>query len=585
MKIKNRIKPFYQIIPKLLLFQFVSFIILGSVTWGVSALCNLLLGLAGKAAITSGNLGFLFTHWQGYVIIALLLLLVLFYIAIELNALVLYCNKFLNMEKASVWQSIKGGFKALKKYRGIHGLLLILYITLLAPILGFGFSISLTGSFYIPNFITSVIISQPVLLIIVSIALIILTIFVVLHCFILHGALLDDMTLKKAGLVSKKLIKRNLRNFIPEMLRFILIALLVTALLSIVFSGIPLLIVHLIPMSETALLFWEIFFLSILYVIILFAMFMSVSFLIIKLSILYKNYRSKKEWHYQAKASEHHPFVIALAIIVVGACVSFSIYGATHFDKVFHTEITTKIIGHRAGGADAPENTVKGIEKAFELGAMGCEIDIQRTADGYYVVNHDNDFSRVAGVSKTPAEMTLAEVKELRVDGEPVPTLEESLEASRDKVTLFIELKGDTADEQMADDAVRVIKEMNMQDQAVLISLKQDLMEYVEEKYPEISTGYLAFISLGQIENTPFDYLSLEEEISTDDVIAAAHAKNKKVTVWTVNKENDIKRFMAGDADAIVTDAISQASEIKSQLSKRSSLEIIFQKMFLAWLY
>lgn len=262
--------------------------------------------------------------------------------------------------------------------------------------------------------------------------------------------------------------------------------------------------------------------------------------------------------------------------------MSFSLYGATHFNEVFNTQITTEIVGHRAGGSDAPENTVKGIEVAYELGATGSEIDIQRTADGYYVINHDNDFSRVAGVNKTPAEMTLAEIKKLRIDGEPVPTLEEMLEAARNKVTLFVELKGSTADEQMADDAVRIIKEMNMQDQAVIISLNQGLIEYTENKYPEMLTGFLAFISLGQIENMPFDYLSLEEEISTDDVIAAIHNKGKKVTVWTVNKENDIRRFMNGNADAIVTDAISVSKEIKEQLPNRDPLEIIFQKIILS---
>ena len=407
-----------------------------------------------------------------------------------------------------------------------------------------------------------------------------LIIFAILNSFILHGALLDNMTLKEASLTSQKLVKRNLRNFLLEMLCLIGVTLLVTVLLAVVFSGIPLVIVRFIPMDETALIFWEIFFLSILNLIILFTILMSISFLFIKLSILYKNYRNKKEWHYQPKPKAHHPFIITLAITAVGVCVLYSLYGATHFDETFHTEITTEIIGHRAGGFDAPENTAKGIEVAYELGAMGSEIDIQRTADGYYVVNHDNDFSRVAGVNKTPAEMTLAEIKEIRIGGEPVPTLEEALEASRDKVTLFVELKGSTADEQMVDDAVKTIKEMDMQDQAVIISLDQHLVEYVEEKYPEMLTGFLAFISLGQIENTPFDYLLLEEEIATDDVISAIHDKGKKVGIWTVNKEEDIERFLTGRADAIITDAVSLSARIKKQLPDRDPLTIILQKMF-----
>ena len=270
--------------------------------------------------------------------------------------------------------------------------------------------------------------------------------------------------------------------------------------------------------------------------------------------------------------------MITVTALVVVLCIVLSISGTTFFDILFPSKIDAEIIGHRAGGVEAPENTVKGIDVAYELGAKGCEIDIQRTSDGCYVVNHDADFERVAGVSKKPSEMTLSEVKELSVDGEPVPTLEEMLDASKDKVILFVELKGETADEQMADDAVRIIKEKGMQDQAVLISLKLDVLEYIEQKYPEMQTGYLAFISFGQIEDTPFDYLALEEEIATDDTIAAVHAKGKKLIVWTVNDEDDIEEFLTSEADAIITDSVKLSAQTKERLMNRKPYEIILQK-------
>lgn len=145
---------------------------------------------------------------------------------------------------------------------------------------------------------------------------------------------------------------------------------------------------------------------------------------------------------------------------------------------------------------------------------------------------------------------------------------------------LFVELKGETADNQMADDAVRIVKEKEMENQVVLISLKYDILEYIEQKYPEMQTGYLAFISFGQIESTPFDYLALEEEISTDETIAAIHDKGKKVMVWTVNEEDDIEYFMTSDADAIITDSVKLSGKIKDQLSKRTPLEVILQKAY-----
>ncbi|MBQ9679117.1 MAG: glycerophosphoryl diester phosphodiesterase membrane domain-containing protein [Ruminococcus sp.] len=579
MKLKNRIRPFYQAIPKLLTFQLVSFLLLSLLTWGISALCGLLLGLTGKTAVTSGDLSFVFTHWQGYVMIALILLMVISYVAVELNALLIYSSKLLDGEKTSVWQSVKGGFAALKKYLNLRGLAVVLYAVVLAPILGLGFSVSLTSSFYMPRFIMSVINNTPLFSIGYTVVIILLTVVAFIYCFILHGALTDGMTMKQASVNSRKLVKGNLKNFLFELICFLVIATLAAVLLTAC-AALPLLIVQLIPMGETALRFCDILFTLIPLIVLLFAALMSVSFFVLKLTMLYKKYSSEGEWQYRKQDKERHPFVITAVVLVLILCVAFSVVGVNHFDEIFHTQITAEIIAHRAGGIEAPENTVKGIEAAYELGAMGCEIDIQRTSDGYYVVNHDADFARVAGVEKTPEEMTLSEVKELSVDGEPVPTLEEMLDASRDKVILFVELKGATADDQMADDAVRIIKEKGMENQVVLISLKYDILEYIEQEYPEMQTGYLAFISFGQIENTPFDYLALEEEISTDETIAAIHDKGKKIMVWTVNEEDDIEYFMTSDADAIITDSVKLSGEIKEQLSNRSLLEIILQKAY-----
>ena len=579
MKLKDRIQPFYQAIPKLLLFQIVSSVFLSLATWAVSALADLLLGLSGKAAVSSGDLVFIFTRWQGYVMILLVLLMVISYIAVELNALILYCGMLLDGEKPSLWQSVKGGFAALKRFLNPRGLLIVLYAVVISPVIGLGFSISLTEGFYIPKFIMSVINANPLFMTGYIVLQIVLVLIAVVYCFIMHGVLLDGMTMKQASINSRRLFTRNWKNLIFELICFFVIAVSAAAIPIIFFAVLPLLINRFIPMGETALLFCNVFFSSLAVIAVALAMILSVPFLIVKLTLLYKKYGSEGEWRYQKQEKKHHPVMITLTALLLATCILLSFSGAYFYEELFPNEIKTEIVAHRAGGAEAPENTVKGIETAYALGAKGCEIDIQRTKDGYYVVNHDNDFNRVAGVSKKPSEMTLAEVKELRVDGEPVPTLEEMLDASRDKVTLFVELKGESADIQMADDAVRIIKEKGMDDQAVLISLKYDVLEYIEQKYPEMLTGYLAFISFGQIENTPFDYLALEEEIATDDTIASVHKKGKKLLVWTVNEEGDIEKFLTSDADAIITDSVKLSGKIKTRLENRMPNEVIIQKI------
>src|SRR5215471_16471459 len=53
-----------------------------------------------------------------------------------------------------------------------------------------------------------------------------------------------------------------------------------------------------------------------------------------------------------------------------------------------------RIIGHRGGGALAPENTLAGIRKAAESGIRGVEFDVMLSSDGIPVLMHDETLER-----------------------------------------------------------------------------------------------------------------------------------------------------------------------------------------------
>ncbi|MBR2122991.1 MAG: hypothetical protein IJ930_08740 [Lachnospiraceae bacterium] len=276
--------------------------------------------------------------------------------------------------------------------------------------------------------------------------------------------------------------------------------------------------------------------------------------------ISYPVEKSRRKWW--TRILVNTAILLGILLMSVGLTIAF--------DAAFPSKISVGVVAHRAGGYEAPENTAAGLETSVRAGAFGAEIDIQRTLDGYYVVNHDNTFKRVAGVNKEPSQMTLAEVKELRIDGEPVATFEEMLEGCRGRLVLFTELKGKTADIRMAEDAVRIIKEHGMEDETVIISLKYDLIDYIETHYPEMQTGYLAFASFGDTARLNCDYLALEEELATPENISSIHENGRKVIIWTMNSEQSQKRFLTGSADAIITDRVFQAAEVRKELESRS---------------
>ena len=260
------------------------------------------------------------------------------------------------------------------------------------------------------------------------------------------------------------------------------------------------------------------------------------------------------------------------------------------YAPLFAREQHTKLIAHRTGGYLAPENSVAGIIAAENAGAYGSETDVQRTSDGYYVINHDDNFKRLAGVNRTPQSMTFLEVRGLTLtdphfpaEPYPVATLSDLLDACRGKEKLFIELKGVTADKKMADDVVRIVREKNMVSEVVMISLSYRVINYVETHYPEFDTGVLFFAGVGNLPKLNCDILLLEEESVSNARIAEAHAAGKQIGVWTVNDSNGLSRFLDSEVDYIITDDIPLAKETEQDLLARTPYEIFEDRLGNFW--
>ena len=539
-----------------------------------SLISRLLIRSTGHVAVTSGDFSFLFTTWQGILLIILAIVNLFLFVAVDLNALVILCNRFLTGKKPSVLYCIKEGFLSLKRFLNPPGILVVLYVSLLSPIIGFELVISLTRGLYVPKFISSVIWSNPLFSIGAVILIAALFLVGVLFIFILHGTLIDGMTLRKSGSNSINLIRKNKKKFFPEMLRFFLVFLAVFAAAFVITAFIIFLSLFL-QIPESVLIPITVFSLSLISCVMLMFILMTMPLLTLKLTSLYLDFKSEGEWRYEERENRKSPIVIVTAIVLVLLICLTTVSVSCFYNELFPGKVTTGFVAHRAGGFEAPENTAAGLDVAYKMGASGGEIDIQRTSDGSYIVLHDNTFSRVAGVDKKPSEMTLEEVKQLRVDGEPVPTLEDMLDASHGRLTLYVELKGETADKQMADEAVKIIKDRNMTDETVIISLKYDLIDYVESTYPEMNTGFLAFASFGDTAELNCDYLALEEKTAAVDTINSIHSYGKKVLVWTVNDDEDIEEFIQSGADELITDNLSGVKEIIEELDNQTPIERI----------
>ena len=158
---KHRILPYRQALPAILFFQLISGLFLQLWMFGYSRLSMLLLKSTGHVAVTSGDFVFLFTTWQGILIILMTLLTLFLFVGLNVNSLIILCKRLLTGEKPSVLYCIKEGFLSIRRILNPVGLLIVVFLSLFAPIIGFSIVISLTENFYIPKFISSVIWSNP----------------------------------------------------------------------------------------------------------------------------------------------------------------------------------------------------------------------------------------------------------------------------------------------------------------------------------------------------------------------------------------------------------------------------------------
>ena len=579
--------PYFRSIYDIGIFQLANAFIVSGAVFLFKQLAMILIRSSGREAISTGDFMFLFTTWQGPLLLAIGLIILTLYVAFDLNSQILFSESLLK-GKPEMKNSLINGFLSIRDFLTPDGIGIILYISLIAPIVGFGFTISLTDSLYVPSFISSVIDSVPAYKLLYNIFIIAFIALGVLNIFTLHGILLSGKRSCDADNESRKLIKENWKDFIRSNLLFALRFGVIFVADFFITGIIPALLVTVIFTNETHQV--------IAYYFVLFSMLVTMfligsyfkSFYMIKMTQLYHRYRGEDD-SFKIGPNKKQVIISLINITLLFAILfGISILVSTNFEQIFSTQVKTQIISHRAGGVEAPENTVAGIEKAIEYGAAGAEIDIQRTKDGYYIINHDGNFARLCSNKGRPEEMTLEEIKALTIrdplfpdQEEKVATLEEMLEASKDRIILFIELKGNTADQQMADDAVKIVKEAGMEDQCVLISLKYPLIDYIERNYPEMDTAYLTFASFGKTANLNCDYIGLEEEATNSSTIDAIHDTGRKVLVWTPNSEYSIRKFLLSKADYIITDQVSLAKKTTKELSERKDIEVLIDLFFI----
>ncbi len=210
--------------------------------------------------------------------------------------------------------------------------------------------------------------------------------------------------------------------------------------------------------------------------------------------------------------------------------------------------VLTRPIAHRGlWDETAPENSISAYKKAVDYGCP-IEMDIQMSTDGELFCFHDDNLKRMTGVDKDIRTLTSAEIKELKIGNEKIPTFKEFLETVNGKVPLLIEIKQqiNKGVEKLTIDALK-----NYKGEYVIQSFDPLIMLKIKKLAPEVIRGQLGCgndkkgLKWRIVRNLSLNFLVKPDFIhySVNDLPISDKVTNGLPLIcWTIRNDEDLKK-------------------------------------------
>ena len=565
-----------------------------------------LFAMRGLVSLNNANAGRFLLSAPGALFILLALTMVLLTTLLEVGGFVKLSAIAIGSDTKPSYLTVIGSIlRSLFKIAGPGLVLLLPFALVVLPLMGSALNPSFLTKFRIPNFITAAILANPLYAVAYWCLVVLMYVAALMIVFVFHFMLLGELKTLAAIRASIRLMKPNVLRFAAFMFLAILFFAILAALVIGAVAGLHLLSMMAVPEGATALATFvgSVFVILLALVVGLMASFVVPLELYLLTNRYYAFLRKLPDSDplrpladvVPSLPPKKRPSLLDRALghrIALGFLVAAFVVGIAGLFTITADELTAApdiaVVGHRGGPDDtAVENSMEAVEQSITAGAGYVEMDIQRTRDGQYVVFHDENFSRFTHERRAVHEMTLAEIRELdlgeksngRFSNVRVPTLEELLERTRGRIGIFLELKGRSADQQMADDAVAAVKRHDMLDRVVVISLKYELITGIEERHPEVTSGFIYFLSFGDTAHLVGDYLILEEDAATSDTITQIHEAGKRAAVWTVNTEESMQKFVNWPVDAVITDRVRQWQAVAEERRRAAPLDVLMSEL------
>ena len=200
-------------------------------------------------------------------------------------------------------------------------------------------------------------------------------------------------------------------------------------------------------------------------------------------------------------------------------------------------------MGHRGARKYAQENTLAAFDLALKHGCDGFEFDVRRTCDARSVLAHDPKLH----------EHIIADVSypELQASINTIACLEDIFARYAGKAFLDIELKVP----QLEDAVISALHEAGPCDY-VVSSFLSDVLDGLRARDPLVQRGFIFDNGEGLMRWSALDiaYVIPHHGLVSRELAEDVHAAGRKILVWTVNHEREMRQLAEWGVDGIVSD-------------------------------
>ena len=545
-----------------ILLQFVVGIGAAALSW----LFQLAVLLAGQANIDKNNLVSVMSHPLSLLALLVFIMVFAFLFMLEMRTLISVIYLSRTDRHLSFKKVLRQSFGRLKDLSGRNLLYFLLYLLLTLPVAGVLIGSTLTDGLYIPTFITGEFEKTTM----GSIGLLVVQLtFIYLNLRLIYtvpNLVVEELPFGRALKKSWSMTKRGSFRLLWRILsfEFLLTFLGILLVLGLVFT--------LTVIDKEGQYFWveTIFLVLIRTFLFIFTVLTKVGSLGI---ILDSAWEVPSRSVMRSKGSRKMKGLFALTVVFLMVQSGVSAYELA----TLKVNDQIKLIAHRGDVSKGVENSLEALEAAAKGKAAYAEMDILLTKDHQFVVMHDYNLKRLAGVDKDVKDMTLAEVQGLKIqqDGHTshIPSFEEYVKRAKElKMKLLVELKPHgTEPENYVDLFVQKMRDLGIEKDYPAMSLDLSVMEKVEKKAPEIKTGYVIPIQFGRFENNLVDFFAIEDFSYQEELVTQAHEMKKELYVWTINDKQKLTKYLQQPIDGLITDELTEAQRLKKDLKQNKS--------------